>query len=50
LAHRLNCLCRATASTAMVRSSVSVPSASIGLVRLAAPVPASSTSVAAMPA
>jgi len=43
------CLCRATATTAMVRSTMSVPTATIGPVRLAAPIPATSTSIAAMP-
>ena len=46
----LNCSWRATASTpAVVRSAMSVPAATIGAVRLAAPVRAASASIAAMP-
>jgi len=43
------CPWRATATTAMVRSTMSVPTATIGAVRLAAPIRATSTSIAAMP-
>jgi hypothetical protein len=47
---RLNCPWRATATTAMVRSALSVPTATIGAVRLAVHILATSASVAAMPA
>ena len=47
---RLSCPWRAAATSAVVRSSMLVPTATIGAVRLAAPVRASSTSAAAMPA
>lgn len=43
------CPWRATATTAMVRSTMLVPTATIGAVRLAAPTRATSTSTAAMP-
>ena len=46
---RLNCLWRATATSAMVRSAMSVPTATIGAVRLASPIRASCTSTASMP-
>ena len=46
---RLNCPWRATASAAMVRSTVSVPAATIGAVRLVALTRASSSSTTAMP-
>ena len=46
----LNCPWRASAAAAMVRSSMSVPSASIGVLQLAARMLAASSSVAAMPA
>ena len=46
LPHRLNCPWRATASTAMVRSALSVPSATIGVIQLAARLLATSTSTA----
>ena len=45
---RLSCLWRASAITAMVRSSMSVPSATIGAVQLAARMLAASTSIVAM--
>ena len=47
---RLNCPWRAAATAAMVRSTLLGPSASIGAVRLAAPVRATWPLVAAMPA
>ena len=50
LPHRLYCPWRAAASTAMVRSTLLVPAATIGAVRLAAPIRAASTSTAALPA
>ena len=43
------CPWRATATTAMVRSTMSGPTASIGAVRLVVPTHAASTSTAAMP-
>ncbi len=46
---RLNCPWRATAAAAMVRSTMSVPTATIGAVRLVALSRASSTSTASMP-
>ena len=48
---RLNCPWRAcAAAAAMVRSTISVPAASIGAVQLAASMLATSTSIAALPA
>ncbi len=47
--HRLNCPWRATAASAMVRSTMSVPTATIGAVQLAARMLAASASVAALP-
>ena len=46
---RLNCPWRAAAATAMVRSTMLGPSAAIGAVRLAAPIRAACSLVAAMP-
>ena len=46
----LNCPWRATAPTAMVRSSLSVPTAAIGVIQLAPRLLAASTSGAAVPA
>jgi len=43
------CPWRATATTAMVRSTMWGPTATIGAVRLMAPTPTTSTSTAAMP-
>ena len=43
------CQWRATATTGMVRSTMSVPTATIGAVRLAVPIRVTSTSIAAMP-
>jgi hypothetical protein len=43
------CPWRATATTAMVRSTMSVPTATIGVIQLAARMLATSTSIAAMP-
>ena len=43
------CPWRATVITAMVRSTMSVPTATIGAVQLAARMLATSTSIAAMP-
>ena len=48
--HRLNCPWRASATPAMVRSTLSVPTATIGAVQLAARMLAASASVAAVPA
>ena len=47
---RLNCPWRAAATAAVVRSTVLGPTATIGAVRLAAPIRATWTLVAAMPA
>ena len=47
---RLSCLWRATANTAVVRFTMSAPTATIGAVRLAVPIHAASASSAAMPA
>ena len=49
LPQRLNCPWRATATAAMVRSTVSVPMASIGAVRLMVSVRGTFSSIAAMP-
>lgn len=46
---RLNCPWRATATSAMVRSTLRVHAATIGRVRRVVPVPATSASVASMP-
>ena len=46
---RLNCPWRAAAATAMVRSALLGPSATIGAVRLTAPIRATCTLIAAMP-
>ena len=46
---RLSCPWRATAATAVVRSAMLVTAATVGAVRLAAPIRATSTSSAAMP-
>jgi len=46
---RLSCPWRASAPTAMVRSAVSVPTATIGAVRLVVPVHAPWASTAAVP-
>jgi len=43
------CPWRATATTAMVHSTMLVPTVTIGAVRLAVLIPATSTSTAAMP-
>ena len=48
-ARRLNCPWRVTASTAMVGSAMSVPTATIGVIQLAARMLATSSSIAAMP-
>ena len=50
LPHCLNCPWRASATSAMVRSSMSVPMAAIGAVRLLVSIRISLTSLAAMPA
>ena len=50
LPRRLNCPWQATAATAMVRSAMWVPSASIGLVPWMVPTRGTCTSAAAMPA
>ena len=47
---RLNCPWRATATTAVVRSAMLGPTSTIGAVRLAAPVRAACSLVAAVPA
>ena len=46
---RLNCPWRATAAAALVRSTMSIPSATIGAVRLVALSRASSTATASIP-
>jgi hypothetical protein len=51
LLHRpLNCPWRASAAAALVRSTLSVPAAAIGVIQLAARMLATSASVAALPA
>ena len=49
LPQRLNCPWRATATTAMVRSSMSVPLATIGAVRFMVSIRTTFSSIAAMP-